>query len=79
MNMVVVVTGCGAGRITKRVFQTPFIIKDLMNQTPVEKCLDCSVNSHTIERIVNLLFNVGMGKGIAFFKEKVENFLPVWR
>ena len=65
--MVVVMVGSRARIVAQRVLQTSFIIQYLMDQSLIEECLQRTIYSHPVERIVDLFFNVAVRKRIRRF------------
>jgi hypothetical protein len=74
--VVVMMIGLAASIVTKSIFKTSFIIKNLMDKTLVKEGLKCPINGYTVQRTADGVFNVTMRKGVLLLDEKVEDFLP---
>jgi hypothetical protein len=79
MNMLVPMGGNSASLIAKGIFQSPFIVKHLMDQAFVKESFKRPVNGYTIGGIADLLFYVAVRKCVLLIQKKMQNLLPGWR
>jgi len=66
VNMIVVMYGRVAGFFAQRVLEAPFVVQNLVHDAAVQEGFQRPVNGYPVKLPVNFLFDIAMGKGIAF-------------
>ena len=67
--VVVMMTGCDAGFVAKRIPDHVIRRRDVVYDTLFKKCLKGSVNGNTVVLVGTFCFNVLMGQGIVCGKK----------